>query len=315
MTMLLIDNKNISDPRINLALEEYCFRNLNTYNYLLFYINQPSIIFGRHQNLFQEINLELVNQKNILLVRRISGGGTVYHDFGNLNFSFITDFTEDKLDYFKTLIGPIIKAIEQLGVSADLTEKNTLVVCGKKISGSSQHTNMRRLLSHGTLLFHSDLNLLQSVLESNLKIIQSKGIASIKSDVTNISEHLLQPMDLKTFLTKLTSAISDEFGGLKEFQLTSVDWEAVYKLAKEKYTSWEWTFGRSPEFSVRHKFKSDSGDIHVDLNVKHGIIENIKMQKANRLTPPIRKVIEESIGKRYGSDFTGGSSALKRLSE
>jgi lipoate-protein ligase A len=148
-----------------------------------------------------------------------------------------------------------------------------------------------------------------------LKIIQSKGIASIKSDVTNISEHLLQPMDLKTFLTKLTSAISDEFGGLKEFQLTSVDWEAVYKLAKEKYTSWEWTFGRSPEFSVRHKFKSDSGDIHVDLNVKHGIIENIKMQKANRLTPPIRKVIEESIGKRYGSDFTGGSSALKRLSE
>ena len=130
--MLLINNNDISDPRINLALEEYCFRNLTTYSYLLFYINQPSIIFGRHQNLFQEINFELVNQKDILLVRRISGGGTVYHDFGNLNFSFITDFTEDKLDYFKTLIQPIIRAIEQLGVSADLTEKNTIVVGGKK---------------------------------------------------------------------------------------------------------------------------------------------------------------------------------------
>lgn len=306
MTMLLINNNDISDPRINLALEEYCFRNLNTaYNYLLFYINQPSIILGRHQNLFQEINLELVNQKGILLVRRISGGGTVFHDFGNLNFSFITDFTEEKLDYFKTLIQPIIRAIEQLGVSVDLAEKNTIVVDGKKISGNSQHTNMRRLLSHGTLLFHSDLNLLLSVLESNLKIIHSKGIASIKSDVTNISEHLPQPMDMKTFLTTLTSAISDEFGGLKEYQMTSVDWDAVYKLAKEKYTSWAWTFGRSPEFSVRHKFKSNSGDVYVDLIVKHGIIENIKMQKANRLPPRTRKVIKECIGKRYGSDKIG----------
>jgi len=311
MTMLLIKNNDISDPRVNLALEEYCFRNLDSaHNYLLFYINQPSIIFGRHQNLFQEINLELVNHKDIRLVRRISGGGAVFHDFGNLNFSFITDFTEEKLDYFKILIQPIIRTLKRLGVPADLTEKNSIVVDGKKISGNSQHTNMHRLLSHGTLLFHCDLNLLQTVLESNLEIIHSKGIASIKSDVTNISEHIQQPMNMETFLATLTSAISDEFGGLKEYQMTSADWDAIYKLAEQKYTSWEWTFGRSPEFSVRHKFKSSSGDVCIDLKVRHGIIENIKMEEANRLPPPTRKFITECIGKRYGTRHTGGRCAL-----
>ncbi len=190
--MFLIQHTDVSDPAINLALEEHCLRNLDPGSeYLLFYINRPSIIIGRHQNPFQEFNQELARQKGIVAVRRISGGGAVYHDPGNLNFSFITDFTEQKLDYFKTLIQPILNTLQHLGVAAQLTEKNNILVDGNKVSGNSQHTNMRRMLSHGTLLFDSELEILQHVLNSDLAISQSRAVSSIKSKVTNISNHLL----------------------------------------------------------------------------------------------------------------------------
>ena len=191
--MFLISNIEDSDPALNLALEEYCLRNLNPgFEYLLFYINRPSVIIGRHQNPFQEFNQKLAHQKGICLVRRISGGGAVYHDPGNLNFSFITDFTEEKLDYFKTLIEPILNTLQRLGVPARLTEKNNILVDGKKVSGNSQHTNMRRMLSHGTLLFDSELDVLKRVLDSRLVITQSRAVSSIKAKVTNISGHLLR---------------------------------------------------------------------------------------------------------------------------
>ena len=133
--MLLIDNQNITDPAVNLALEEHCYRNLDTgYEYVLFYVNEPSIIIGNHQNPFQEINWELAAQNQIRPIRRISGGGAVYHDAGNLNFSFITDFGDEKLVYFKTLLRPIIETLIRLGAPAELAEKNNILIDSKKIS-------------------------------------------------------------------------------------------------------------------------------------------------------------------------------------
>ena len=300
--MFLIRHNDDNDPAINLALEEYCLHNLDSgFDYLLFYTNRPSIIIGRHQNPFQEFNQKLARQKDILPVRRISGGGAVYHDSGNLNFSFITDFTKKKLDYFKILIEPILNTLQHLGVPAQLTGKNNIMVDGKKISGTSQHTNMRRMLSHGTLLFDSELGVLQRVLDSNLTITQSRAVSSITSKVTNISKHLRRPMGMDAFRTELVGGISEVFGELIEYRLTAEDREAVDLLAQKKYNSWDWTYGRSPEFVVRHKVSLDAGDVDVNLVVKNGVIKAIALADQSEISPSALDPIRESIGRRYGA--------------
>jgi len=298
--MFLIRHTDVSDPAINLALEEHCLRNLDPGSeYLLFYINRPSIIIGRHQNPFQEFNQELARQKGIVAVRRISGGGAVYHDPGNLNFSFITDFTEEKLDYFKTLIQPILNTLQRLGVAAQLTENNNIRVDGYKVSGNSQHTNMRRMLSHGTLLFDSELRVLQRVLNSNLVITKSRAVSSIRSKVTNICEHLHRPMGMDAFRTEMVGGISEVFGKLIEYRLTAEDWEAVDLLAQKKYKSWDWTYGRSPEFVVQQKVSLDSGDVNAHLVVNNGVIKAIELADRFTESPSANNVIHMLVGERY----------------
>jgi len=298
--MFLIQNNEATDPAINLALEEYCLLHLGPGSeYLLFFITQPSIIIGRHQNPLQEYNQKLARQKNIFLVRRISGGGAVYHDLGNLNFSFITDFTEEKLDYFKILIKPIVNTLQRLGVAAVLTEKNNILVNGKKISGNSQHTNMRRMLSHGTLLFDSDLEVLQRALQSNLEITDSRAVSSIKSKVTNISYHLPHPIGMEVFQAEIINGVADALGDLTEYQLTAEAWEAVDRLAEEKYRSWEWTFGRSPEFAVRHQFRFDAGNVDARMIVKHGVIRGIEFEMPTIESASVFKGINQLIGQRF----------------
>ena len=303
--MLIIKNNGITDPAVNLALEEHCYRTLDPrQDYVLFYINQPSIIIGNHQNPYQEFNFRLAEQKQILPLRRISGGGAVYHDRGNLNFSFITGFNEEMLDYFKRLLQPILDSLHRLGIPATLTEKNDILVEGRKISGNSQHTNMRRMLSHGTLLFDADLDMLQLVLQSKLLVIQSRAVVSIPSKVTNISDHLSRPMDMEAFIAEIISGISDRFGELANYQLSTTDWDDVSRLAEEKYRSWDWNFGRTPEFSTIHRFKIDTDDVDARILVKRGIIEDIQLSEHNRASADIRSVIDEVIGKCYNFGFT-----------
>ena len=298
--MLLIDNHNITDPAINLALEEHCYRNLDASNeYVLFYINQPSIIIGNHQCPFQEIQMELAAQRQIQPIRRISGGGAVYHDTGNLNFSFITEFGAEKLDYFKQLLQPILNTLKRLGVPAQISGKNNLVVENNKISGNSQHANMRRMLSHGTLLFDADLDTLRQVLQSNLEIIQSRAIASIPSSVTNISDHLPRPIEINAFMAELIGGVSKSFGELETYQLTTAAWEAVYRLAEEKYRSWEWNIGRSPEFIVTHKVQFDSADVEINLRVKNAIIEAVEVAGHQPVPKMLNQKQANLIGQRY----------------
>ena len=307
--MLLIDNHNITDPAINLALEEHCYRNLDScQEYVLFYVNQPSIIIGNHQNPFQEINTGLATRKQIKSIRRISGGGAVYHDTGNLNFSFITEFGEKKLDYFKQLLHPILITLKDLGVPVELSGKNNIVVKNKKISGNSQHANMRRMLSHGTLLFDAELDTLQLVLQSNPAISQSRAIASIPSRVTNISGYLSDPIDMDVFIAKLIGGVSKRFGKLEQYQLTAADWDAVHRLAEEKYRSWEWNIGRSPEFTVSHKVKIDNAKVEVHIRVKNAIIEEVKIAGHQSAPKMINQKLADFIGQRYDpSVWTCGS--------
>jgi lipoate-protein ligase A len=304
--MLLIDNHNITDPAVNLALEEYCYRHLDpSREYVLFYINQPSIVIGNHQNPFQEINSGLAAQKQIQTIRRISGGGAVYHDTGNLNFSFITDFGEEKLDYFKKLLQPVIETLKRLGVPAELADKNDIIVNGQKISGNSQHANMRRMLSHGTLLFDAELDTLRQVLKPGLQIVESRAVASIPSSVTNISGYLYPPMEMAAFMGELADGIAQIFGKMGNYRLTAADWDAVHRLAEDKYRVWEWNIGRAPEFTVSHKIKLGSADVGVRIRVKKAVIDEVKIEGRQAVAAQMIQIQNTLIGQRYDPSTLG----------
>jgi len=275
--MILVDNNNITDATLNLALEEYCVRNLDTSveDYVLFYINSPSIIIGKHQCTIEEINYTYVREKNIQVVRRISGGGAVYHDYGNLNFSFITRHSDDNINNFKKFTQPVVEALHSLGIPAETTGRNDIVVDGRKISGNAQFTNLNAMFSHGTLLFDSNLDDVVQALNVKLDKIESKGIKSIKSRVANIKEFLHSPMNIEEFKSILIKHIFK--GEPQILNLNKEQWEDVYKLSNRKYRSWEWNFGRSPEFNVQKVHRYDFGQIDARVEVKDGVIQNIKL--------------------------------------
>jgi lipoate-protein ligase A len=276
--MLFIDNKGITDPRINLAIEEYALKNLDiNETYLLFYINEPSIIIGKNQNTIEEINTEYVETNGIKVVRRLSGGGAVYHDLGNLNFSFITKDDGESFHNFRKFTQPVIEALRKLGVNAELSGRNDILVEGRKISGNAQFSTKGRMFSHGTLLFDSEIDHVVSALKVRKDKIESKGIKSIRSRVANISEFLKEPMTIEEFRSVLLKNIFEGMDEIPEYVLTDEDWEKIHKLSKERYQSWDWNYGKSPKFNIQHAHRFPVGQIDVRLEVNRGIIEECKI--------------------------------------
>ncbi|SPR94911.1 lipoate--protein ligase [Bacillus altitudinis] len=276
--MLFIDNEQHYDPMINLAIEEYCLKYLDPEEtYLLFYINQPSIIIGKNQNTIEEINTKYVEDNGIKVVRRLSGGGAVYHDKGNLNFSFITKDDGDSFHNFKKFTEPVIKALEKFGVKAELSGRNDIMADGRKISGNAQFATRGRIFSHGTLLFDSEIEHVVSALNVKKEKIESKGIKSIRSRVANISELMDQKMTTEEFRKILLSYIFDTNGDVPEYQLTEKDWEKIHEISRDRYQKWEWNYGRSPKFNLQHSKRFPAGSIDLRLEVKKGIIQDCKI--------------------------------------
>lgn len=275
--MIFIDNKNINDPRINLALEEYIVRNFEpTEDYLLFYINQPSIIIGKHQNTIEEINSTFVKERDIIVIRRISGGGAVYHDLGNLNFSFLTKYDSHKVNNFIQFVQPIVNALKALGLPAEMTGRNDIVADGRKISGNAQFSTTKKMFSHGTLLYNVNIEDLVNALNVSGEKITSKGIKSVRSRVANIAEFLEKPMSMSEFKAYILAEIFKNQPETPTYHLSQKEWEAVHQLSKEKYQTWDWNYGRSPEFNIQRKNKFDFGIVDARLDVKNGHIASIK---------------------------------------
>lgn len=275
--MIFVDNQNEHDPAVNLALEEYVLRHAQTdEDLLLFYINAPSIIIGRHQNTLEEINSEYVQQHGIYVVRRLSGGGAVYHDLGNLNFSFITRSTADNFRNFKKFTDPVIQALAKLGVQAELSGRNDILVDGRKVSGNAQYISKDRMFSHGTLLFNSDLSHVSNALNVRESKISSKGIKSVRSRVANISEFIGQPMDIMQFRAHLLDFFFQGTAETPVYPLTEADWVAVHQLAEERYRNWEWTYGHSPDFNVEKRERFPFGEIDARLFIEKGLIKSAK---------------------------------------
>jgi lipoate-protein ligase A len=278
--MLFIDNEQITDPRINLAIEEYALKQLPAdESYLLFYINEPSIIIGKNQNTIEEINLDYVRDQNLHVVRRLSGGGAVYHDLGNLNFSFITKDDGHSFHNFTKFTKPVVEALRKLGVEAELTGRNDIQVGERKISGNAQFTTKGRMFSHGTLLFASEMENVVSALKVNADKIASKGIKSIRSRVANITEFLHEPMTIDQFRTTILASIfGTSADQVPQYRLTEEDWRQIHELSKERYQNWDWNYGKSPKSSVANSKRFEKvGTIEVRLHIEQGRIEDLKI--------------------------------------
>lgn len=275
--MFFINNQGITDPTLNLAIEEYAVTNLDIdETFLLFYINEPSIIIGKNQNTFEEVNLDYVREHGIHVVRRLSGGGAVYHDLGNLSFSFITKNVGDSFRNFRRFTEPVVAALQELGVDAVLTGRNDIQVGEKKISGNAQFATRGRMFSHGTLMFAVNLDAVSSALHVSADKIESKGIKSVRSRVANIKDYLHQEMTITEFRRNLLQAI---FGNadIPEYRLAQDDWEKIRALSERRYRNWDWNYGKSPAFNVRRSKRFPIGSVDVRLDVSGGLIEACKI--------------------------------------
>lgn len=275
VTMIFVDNKGIHDPRINLAIEEYLLKTMDVEKepVLLFYINQPSIIIGKNQNTIEEINTDYVEDNGIIVVRRLSGGGAVYHDLGNLNFSFITKDDGDSFMNYKKFTQPVVDALVKLGVNAELSGRNDILAEGRKVSGNAQFATRGRMYTHGTLMFNTEIDAVVAALKVKKDKIESKGIKSVRSRVANISEFLKDEMTVEQFRMEILKSV---FGGeenIRYYELTDEDWANIHKLSEERYQTWEWNYGKSPRFNIQKTHRFPSGGIDIRLEVNHGVIE------------------------------------------
>ncbi|MBO1512942.1 lipoate--protein ligase [Metabacillus bambusae] len=299
--MLFIDNNGITDPRINLAIEEYAVKYLNpNETYLLFYINEPSIIIGKNQNTIEEINTTYVEEQKIHVVRGLSGGGAVYHDKGNLNFSFITKDDGESFHNFKKFTEPVVHALEKLGVKAEMSGRNDIIAGdGRKISGNAQFSTRGRMFSHGTLLFDSEIDSVVSALKVKKDKIESKGIKSIRSRVANISEYLDEKITIEQFRQLLLLNIFEGVDHIPTYVLTEEDWKKINEISKERYQNWDWNYGKSPKFNYQHSHRFPVGQIDVRLEVQKGLIENCKIYGDFFGVGDVDEVEKALIGTRY----------------
>lgn len=272
--MLYIDSQ-ITDPYFNLAFEEYFLKNSSKECFFL-WRNRPAVILGKNQNAYSEINLNYVKENDIPVVRRITGGGAVFHDLGNINFTFISNNPTNTFADFRRFTAPIIDALKELSINAELSGRNDLTIDGLKFSGNAQCKFKNRIMHHGTLLFSSNMKNLSEALNPRPIKFQGKGVQSVVSRITNIDKHLKSPMDVtefKSFLMKFVMS-SDENAAL--YELTNDDINNINKLMTEKYMTWEWNFGSSPKFNLTNEKKFDGGIVEVNLNVEKGYIKEIK---------------------------------------
>ena len=278
--MLFVDNRDITDARINLALEEYVLRNrIGSDDVLLFYINRPSIIIGRNQNTIEEVNAGVVAERGITVVRRISGGGAVYHDLGNLNFSFMTPSVHGRFNRYELFTQPVIEVLHDLGVPAELGGRNDILADGRKISGNAQFARPDRMFSHGTLLFDSNLDDVTAALMPRPGKVESKGVKSIRSRVANIAEFLADPITV----TELRERILERIFGTRDrssiptIELGDADWVAIDALVQQKYGSWNWNYGENPRCNVQRSHRFAAGEVDVRINVEDGRITAVRI--------------------------------------
>ena len=274
---MLCINSISSNPYFNLASEEYLLKNFSEDIFLL-YRNTPSIVVGKHQNTLAEINLSFVQEREILVARRISGGGTVFHDLGNLNFAFFTSEKEGELVDYRRATEEIIGALGQMGLDVSLGKRNELLLKGMKISGMASHVFKQRVLHHGTLLFSSEMGDLSRALRASKAGFTDRAVKSVRSKVTNIRDYLAEPMEIEMFQERILNHMLQATENAQLYDLTQGDIQEINMLRDSKFSKWEWNCGDSPRYQFNRSVAFSSGRFDLHMNVEKGLIKELKIE-------------------------------------
>ncbi|MGE0078658.1 MAG: lipoate--protein ligase [Bacteroidales bacterium] len=312
--MLKILHQKNHDPFFNIATEEYLLKHKQD-DFFVIYRNAPSVIVGKHQNTNAEINHQFVRANQIPVVRRLSGGGTVYHDLGNVNFTFIMNGVEGQLVDFRKYTEPIIEILGGFGVEAYLGEKNDIRVDGKKISGNAEHIYKNRVLHHGTLLFQSDLDKLNEVISVDLSKYHDKAVKSVRSTVANIADFLSNPIDINFFEEFVVGYMLSSFEDSVAVELTDSDTLTINDLVKSKYSTWDWTYGYSPTYEVDSYVDCKFGKLQIVVNVSKGFIDDLRIGDGSIAHPAITKLRSLLLGKRHERSIVDLALADKEIGD
>lgn len=266
-----------TDPYYNLALEEYVFEKLDrSSDWLILWQNFNTIVIGKYQNTVEEINADYVREHGISVARRLSGGGAVYHDKGNLNYTIIVDKDENFDFNFRYFVQPLTQTLKQFGIEAEFSGRNDVMIDGKKFSGNSQYIKHNRIMHHGCIMLDSNLSSVADALKVKEIKTESKSTKSVRSRVTTINANAETPIPMETFKEALKKQIAAG-NPVQEYSLTETDIAEIKKLRDEKYATWEWNYGFSPEYSVRKEAKFESGIVTVHMNVEKGRIREVRL--------------------------------------
>ena len=297
--MKYIVNKS-HNPFYNIALEAYAFRELRDEDELfILWINEPTIVIGKHQNAIEEINKAYTDEHGIHVVRRLSGGGAVYHDLNNLNYTIISNKTQEGAFDFKTFSQPVIETLADLGVTATFTGRNDLEIDGKKFCGNAQAYYKGRMMHHGCLLFDVDMTVLGNALQVSKDKIESKGVKSVRARVTNILDELPEKMTVEAFSEQLLNKIKEQYPDMTEYVLSEADLENIQNLADNQFATWDWTYGKSPDYTIKRSVRYPAGKLTSYVKVEKSVITGLKIYGDFFGIKDVSDIEEELNGLRY----------------
>lgn len=291
---------NSHNPAYNVALEAYAFRELLAEDELfILWINEPTIVIGKHQNAIEEINKAYTDEHGIHVVRRLSGGGAVYHDLNNLNYTIISNKSQEGAFDFKTFSQPVIETLADLGVTATFTGRNDLEIDGKKFCGNAQAYYKGRMMHHGCLLFDVDMTVLGNALQVSKDKIESKGVKSVRARVTNILDELPEKMTVEAFSNQLLNKMKESYPDMTEYVFSDDELKNIQALADQQFATWDWTYGKAPEYTIKRSVRYPAGKITTYANVEKSVIKGIKIYGDFFGIKDVADIEQTLIGLRY----------------